>query len=322
MGVHITFVKSSTLDKWRKDQLRMMVAGGNSRANQFFKERGGSSYGSDRRSKFTSKAANLYKKHLKRQANTQETKEELDRIFALTKAPEKEETGGVTGMEAFEAMMRQASLGSDDTVQPAKPAEKPAPKPAPKPTSKAEPSPVKEEPPQKEAKADPEDMLDPDLKFTEDTPSITLKAKTRSNRRSTKSLLSASRRPTNRALSSRNKLLTRAKANAKTKVPQNTDPEPYAETPKSTESAQPEPQPQPQSTQSTQSSVLKYVSTGANNKYGGISSDKVHGMSNGGGKAYYDPATNSVSSSKPAQPEEEEDSFGNIASNFFASFKQ
>uniref|UniRef100_A0A7S2XAI9 Arf-GAP domain-containing protein n=1 Tax=Lotharella oceanica TaxID=641309 RepID=A0A7S2XAI9_9EUKA len=71
MGVHITFVKSSTLDKWRKDQLRMMVAGGNSRASQFFKERGGSSYGSDRRSKFTNKTANLYKKHLKRQANSQ-----------------------------------------------------------------------------------------------------------------------------------------------------------------------------------------------------------------------------------------------------------
>lgn len=67
MGVHITFVKSSNLDKWGAHQLRRFKLGGNQKAREYFLKNGGSRYlgkSGDAKAKYTSKIAANYKEHL------------------------------------------------------------------------------------------------------------------------------------------------------------------------------------------------------------------------------------------------------------------
>ncbi|KAK9367196.1 hypothetical protein V1509DRAFT_627259 [Lipomyces kononenkoae] len=70
LGVHISFVRSSTLDTWSWDQLRLMKVGGNTKAREYFNRNGGSSAlnSKDAKTKYTSRAATMYKEELKRRA--------------------------------------------------------------------------------------------------------------------------------------------------------------------------------------------------------------------------------------------------------------
>ncbi|KAH3679115.1 hypothetical protein WICPIJ_008723 [Wickerhamomyces pijperi] len=67
LGVHITFVKSSNLDKWGQHQLRRFKLGGNQKIKEYFMKNGGSRYLSktaEPKAKYTSKIATNYKDHL------------------------------------------------------------------------------------------------------------------------------------------------------------------------------------------------------------------------------------------------------------------
>lgn len=68
LGVHITFVKSSSLDKWTVDNLRRFKLGGNHRARDYFMKNNGkqllSTSNVDARVKYTSSVAKQYKRHL------------------------------------------------------------------------------------------------------------------------------------------------------------------------------------------------------------------------------------------------------------------
>ncbi|KAJ2832187.1 ADP-ribosylation factor GTPase activating protein, ER-Golgi transport [Coemansia furcata] len=71
MGVHISFVRSTVLDSWTWSQLRAMKVGGNGNAALFWRQNGGAralSGGStvDAKSKYTGRAAQLYKAHLQK----------------------------------------------------------------------------------------------------------------------------------------------------------------------------------------------------------------------------------------------------------------
>lgn len=69
LGVHLSFVRSTTLDTWTEEQLQLMNAGGNQRARAFFKQHGWDEIGSDKiESKYTSRAAQLYRKQLEKDA--------------------------------------------------------------------------------------------------------------------------------------------------------------------------------------------------------------------------------------------------------------
>ncbi|KAK9059401.1 hypothetical protein SSX86_022021 [Deinandra increscens subsp. villosa] len=66
LGVHISFVRSTNLDSWTPDQLRMMSFGGNNRAQVFFKQHGWTD-GGKIEAKYTSRAAELYKQLLSKE---------------------------------------------------------------------------------------------------------------------------------------------------------------------------------------------------------------------------------------------------------------
>ncbi|GLJ34253.1 hypothetical protein SUGI_0688440 [Cryptomeria japonica] len=64
LGVHISFVRSTNLDSWTAEQLKLMSFGGNGRARIFFKQQGWTDSGGKIESKYTSRAADLYRKLL------------------------------------------------------------------------------------------------------------------------------------------------------------------------------------------------------------------------------------------------------------------
>ncbi|PIN25570.1 putative GTPase-activating protein [Handroanthus impetiginosus] len=63
LGVHISFVRSTTMDSWTPEQLKMMCFGGNNRAQIFFKQHGWTD-GGKIEAKYTSRAADLYRQLL------------------------------------------------------------------------------------------------------------------------------------------------------------------------------------------------------------------------------------------------------------------
>ncbi|OBT45637.1 hypothetical protein VE00_03517 [Pseudogymnoascus sp. WSF 3629] len=70
LGVHISFVRSTNLDQWQWDQLRIMKVGGNESATKFFQTNGGTAAlnSKDPKTKYTSNAATKYKEELKKRA--------------------------------------------------------------------------------------------------------------------------------------------------------------------------------------------------------------------------------------------------------------
>ncbi|KAG0649491.1 ADP-ribosylation factor GTPase-activating glo3 [Hyphodiscus hymeniophilus] len=70
LGVHISFVRSTNLDQWQWDQLRIMKVGGNDSATKFFQSNGGTAAlnSKDATTKYTSNAATKYKEELKRRS--------------------------------------------------------------------------------------------------------------------------------------------------------------------------------------------------------------------------------------------------------------
>uniref|UniRef100_A0A5B7B363 Putative ADP-ribosylation factor GTPase-activating protein AGD8 n=1 Tax=Davidia involucrata TaxID=16924 RepID=A0A5B7B363_DAVIN len=63
LGVHISFVRSTNLDSWTPEQLKMMSFGGNNRAQVFFKQHGWSD-GGKIEARYTSRAAEMYRQLL------------------------------------------------------------------------------------------------------------------------------------------------------------------------------------------------------------------------------------------------------------------
>lgn len=71
LGVHISFVRSTTLDQWQWEQLRRMKVGGNESATRYFQRHGGAAAlaSKDAKLKYTSSAAGRYKEELGRRVD-------------------------------------------------------------------------------------------------------------------------------------------------------------------------------------------------------------------------------------------------------------
>ncbi|GAB4857834.1 GTPase-activating protein 8 [Ancistrocladus abbreviatus] len=81
LGVHVSFVRSTNLDSWTPEQLKMMCFGGNNRAHIFFKQHGWTD-GGKIEAKYTSRAAELY-----RQLLTKEVARSSAEDFGLPSSP-------------------------------------------------------------------------------------------------------------------------------------------------------------------------------------------------------------------------------------------
>ncbi|KAI9678266.1 MAG: ADP-ribosylation factor GTPase activating protein, ER-Golgi transport [Caeruleum heppii] len=70
LGVHVSFVRSTNLDQWQWEQLRVMKVGGNESATKYFQSHGGTAAlaSKDPKVKYESTAATKYKDELKRRA--------------------------------------------------------------------------------------------------------------------------------------------------------------------------------------------------------------------------------------------------------------
>lgn len=66
LGVHVSFVRSTNLDSWTPEQLKMMSFGGNNRAHVFFKQHGWTD-GGKIEAKYTSRASELYRQLLSKE---------------------------------------------------------------------------------------------------------------------------------------------------------------------------------------------------------------------------------------------------------------
>ncbi|KAI8876480.1 ArfGap-domain-containing protein [Backusella circina FSU 941] len=63
-GVHISFVRSITMDKWYDDQLKKMELGGNKKAREFFESQADYSSSWTQHDKYNSRCASLYREKL------------------------------------------------------------------------------------------------------------------------------------------------------------------------------------------------------------------------------------------------------------------
>ncbi|CAN0358567.1 unnamed protein product, partial [Ectocarpus sp. 8 AP-2014] len=65
MGVHVTFVRSIELDKWKPSEMEVMKRGGNGNARSFFRSHGVTDMEKSEQ-KYHSRAAQMYRAHLKK----------------------------------------------------------------------------------------------------------------------------------------------------------------------------------------------------------------------------------------------------------------
>ena len=126
LGVHVSFVRSTTLDAWTPAQLALMAAGGNAKARAFFKQHGwdAGAGGADKvEAKYASRAAALYKTSLARDAAGGGSADPASPL------------GGAGGAAAAAAALATAAAGGSGgggappVPSPVKPTGPPAPKP-------------------------------------------------------------------------------------------------------------------------------------------------------------------------------------------------
>lgn len=110
LGVHISFVRSTNLDSWSPEQLRMMTFGGNNRAHVFFKQHGWTD-GGKIEAKYTSRAAELY-----RQLLSKEVGKSMAEEAGLPSSPVASQSAqAANGLPDIKANEAPSSLGRQET---------------------------------------------------------------------------------------------------------------------------------------------------------------------------------------------------------------
>ncbi|RZC94209.1 hypothetical protein C5167_021453 [Papaver somniferum] len=96
LGVHISFVRSTNLDSWTPEQLKMMSFGGNGRALTFFKQHGWTD-GEKSETKYKSRAAELYKQLLSKEV----TKSAAEDVCFPSSPVASQSANPINGFEPF-----------------------------------------------------------------------------------------------------------------------------------------------------------------------------------------------------------------------------
>ncbi|KAI3828706.1 hypothetical protein L1987_02815 [Smallanthus sonchifolius] len=111
LGVHISFVRSTNLDSWTPDQLKMMSFGGNNRAQVFFKQHGWTD-GGKIEAKYTSRAAELYKQLLSKEV-AKSSAEDVTLPSSPVSAKTVEPFGGPSDFKVIEPPKETSSAKPD-----------------------------------------------------------------------------------------------------------------------------------------------------------------------------------------------------------------
>ncbi|OMO77306.1 Arf GTPase activating protein [Corchorus capsularis] len=114
LGVHISFVRSTNLDSWSPEQLRMMIYGGNNRAQAFFKQHGWTD-GGKIEAKYTSRAADLYRQILSKEV-AKSMAEEAGLPSSPVASQSSQASNGLLNVKTDEAP-KENSLGRQETPQ-------------------------------------------------------------------------------------------------------------------------------------------------------------------------------------------------------------
>ncbi|KAL0913907.1 hypothetical protein M5K25_017399 [Dendrobium thyrsiflorum] len=93
LGVHISFVRSTNLDSWSPEQLRMMAFGSNNRAQVFFKQHGWTD-GGKTEAKYASRAAELYRQILSKEVAKSMAEDSMLPSSSVTAASVQETANG------------------------------------------------------------------------------------------------------------------------------------------------------------------------------------------------------------------------------------
>ncbi|KAJ3370108.1 ADP-ribosylation factor GTPase activating protein, ER-Golgi transport [Allomyces arbusculus] len=118
LGVHISFVRSTVLDTWTWDQLRLMKMGGNQAAADFFKQHGGfAGQTRDIQAKYTSRAAVLWKDKLKQLSD--EDKRRFPTAVVIDDVPATPAEGAAAGGgDFFSSFSKPGSAAASTTGSP------------------------------------------------------------------------------------------------------------------------------------------------------------------------------------------------------------
>jgi len=123
LGVHKSFVRSSSLDEWKRYELRAMELGGNGKAKEFFRVHAG--YADSKEGKFSdsvynSRAAELYKAKLRTEADGGQKKSAFAEIGEKAKSAEENTIAKANknGVDAKTNVVNPSKITSSGTASP------------------------------------------------------------------------------------------------------------------------------------------------------------------------------------------------------------
>ncbi|KAJ8512965.1 hypothetical protein OPV22_003399 [Ensete ventricosum] len=102
LGVHISFVRSTNLDSWSPEQLKMMVFGGNNRAQVFFKQHGWTDCGKIE-TKYTCRAAELYRQILSKEVAKSSAEDSFSPSIPVAASHSSDAVNGIPELEFADA---------------------------------------------------------------------------------------------------------------------------------------------------------------------------------------------------------------------------
>jgi len=120
LGVHLSFVRSTSLDEWKKNEIKLMEVGGNKRAREFFQQHGGITAGKFADTTYSSRVAELYRNKLRSEVEVTQKKSSAFAEYSA-KAKQVKEVEESESFEELEDDKPQPDIKNNEEAKVAKP---------------------------------------------------------------------------------------------------------------------------------------------------------------------------------------------------------